>query len=131
MPARRPSVSPIQWLAVLTAVFAIGGTVTELGRDVRAWSVFVQSAVGLTAGHFAYRHHRLGGQIGVVWGVLQAVVIAVDGKGWIGRQTLFTYIGTSSSDPAIATGTTVALNAVGGFLACAWGWFLLKERWAA
>jgi hypothetical protein len=24
----------------------------------------------------------------------------------------------------------VALNAVCGFLACAWGWFLLKERWA-
>jgi hypothetical protein len=104
--------------------------VTELGRDVRAWSVFVQTAVGVTAAVLAFQHRRWGGRIGVAWGVLQAVVIAVDGNGWIGRQALFTYIGTSSSDPAIATGTTVALNAVGGFLACAWGWFLLKERWA-
>lgn len=122
--------SPVQWLAVLTAAFSGGGAILELGRDHPAWSVFVQSAVGLTAGHLAYRHRRWGGRLGVVWGVLQAVVIAVDGQGWIGRQFLATYIGTHSSDPAVATGTIVAINAIGGFFACVWGWFLIKERWS-
>ncbi len=112
------------------AAFAGGGAIIEFGRDHRAWSVFIQSAVGLTAAHFAYRHRRLGGYLGVAWGVLQAVVIAVDGQGWIGRQFLATYIGTRASDPAVATGTIVALNAIGGFFACVWGWFLMKERWA-
>ncbi len=122
--------SPVQWLAVLTAAFSGGAAILELGRDHRAWSVFVQSAVGLTAAHLAFRHRRIGGRLGVAWGVLQGVVIAVNGKGWIGRQFLAAYVGTHASDPAVASGTIIAVNAIGGFFACVWAWFLLKERWA-
>ena len=130
MPGARISVSPIQWLSVLMAAFAGGGAVVEVGRSHPAWSVFVQSAVGLTGAAIAWRHRRSGGRLGVAWGVLQAVVVTVDGTGWIGRQFLATYVGTHASDPGAATGTIVALNAIGGFFACVWGWFLIKERWA-
>jgi hypothetical protein len=119
----------VQWFAVLTAAFAGGGAIVELGNDPRAWSVFVQSAIGLTAAAYAYGRRRLGGRLGVIWGISQSVVFTVDGSGWVGRQFIATYVGTRSSDPAAASGTVIALNAMGGFLACAWAWFLLKERW--
>jgi hypothetical protein len=128
MPARA-SIGPIQWFAVLTAAFAGGGAIIEFGNQPRAWSVFVQSAVGLAAAAFAYGRRRLGGRLGVLWGISQAVVFTVDGSGWVGRQFLATYIGTRSTNPAASAGTVIAVNAIGGFFACVWGWFLIKERW--
>jgi hypothetical protein len=128
MPARA-SIGPIQWFAVLTAAFAGGGAIIELGNQPWAWSVFVQSAIGLAAAALAYGRRRLGGRLGVLWGIGQAIVITVDGSGWVGRQFLATYIGTRSTNPAASTGTVIAVNAIGGFFACVWGWFLLKERW--
>lgn len=130
MAVARPNVTAIQWYAVFTLVFAGAAAVFETQRKVPVWSVYVQSAIGVTAGVLAYRHRRWGGRIGVLWGAAQAVVIAVDGKGWIGRQFIATYLGTRSTDIATSTGTVIALNALGGFFACAWGWMLLKERWA-
>jgi hypothetical protein len=114
---------------VLTAAFAGGGAILETGRDAPAWSVFAQSAIGLAAAALAYGRRRLGGRLGVLWGVVQAVVVTVDGAGWVGRQFIATYVGTRSNDPATSSGTVIALNAMGGFLACVWGWFLLKEPW--
>ncbi len=123
------SIGPIQWLAVLSAAFAGGAAILELGRDTPAWSVFVQSAIGLGGALLAYGRRRLGGRLGVLWGISQAVVVTLDGAGWVGRQFLAVYVGTRSSDPATATGTVIALNAMGGFFACTWAWFLLRERW--
>ena len=75
----RLTVGPIQWFAVLTAAFAGGAAILEVGRDHRAWSVFVQSAIGLAAAALAYGHRRMGGRLGVLWGVAQAVVLPSTG----------------------------------------------------
>ena len=128
---QRLAVSPVQWFAVLTAGLAGGAAILEFGSEPRAWSVFVQSAIGLAAGLLAFQRLRIGGWLGVLWGVSQAIVVTVDGSGWIGRQYLVTYIGTQSTNPAQSTGTIIALNAIGGFFACIWGWFLQQERWAS
>jgi hypothetical protein len=125
----RPKVSPIQWLAVLTGVFALFGAVLEAGATPRSWSVFVQSALGVTCCVFAYQYRRVGGWCGVAWGISQTVVVKTDGFAWIGRQVLRVYYFTRENDPLIATGNVFAINVIGGFFACAWGWFLIKEQW--
>jgi hypothetical protein len=128
MPSRI-KISRIQWIAVVTAVFAVLGALSEASRDVRSASVLAQSALGLAAAGLAWFHLRWGGRIGVLWGIAQAVVFTIDGNGWVGRQILATYVGTRSSDPATASGTIIAVNAIGGFFACVWAWLLMKERW--
>lgn len=119
---------PAQWLAGVTLACAGGGTILEFARIDRAWSVYVTSVVGLVAGVLAFRRSRRGAQFGVAWGVLQTLVLVtgtLDDRGlvWIGRQFLYVFAFTRSTDPQSVDGSTVALNLIGPFWAFTWAWF--------
>lgn len=127
---------PAQWLAGVTLAFAGGGTILEFARIDRAWSVYLTSAVGLVAGLLSFRRNRLGARFGVLWGALQTLVLVtgnLDHRGlvWVGRQFLYVFAFTRSTDPQSVDGSTFAINLIGPFWAFTWAWFgYQKQFWA-
>lgn len=135
----RPDLSmrPTRWLAIGTLALAGGAAIQETAREQREWSVFLISAVGIAAGLLAFNGHRGGGVLGAVWGVMAGFVLILGPLGersfsWVGRQMLYVYLGTPTSDPGTQAGSTFAVNVFGLFLACAWGWYAMQpDEWPA